>query len=98
MQVGRRIRETRSSAMHSSCQTRALNPDARGQGARPFDILVSGPAGNVLFLALLKKESLKPSLATMSAKASERVIADAPGIGRRVLSLGRSATRTTSST
>ena len=43
------------------------------------DILVAGPAGNVLFPALLMKEDLKPSLTTTHAKASRRVIADPPG-------------------
>jgi len=40
-----------------------------------FDILVSRPAGNVLFPALPMKAGLKPSLATTIAKASERVVA-----------------------
>jgi len=45
----------------------------------------SMPAGNVLFPALLMKEGLKPSLATTTAKASDRVIADPLGLGRRGL-------------
>jgi hypothetical protein len=46
------------------------------------DILVAWPAGNVLFPALLYESGLKPSLATTTAKASERVIADPPGLER----------------
>ena len=37
--------------MHSSCQTRALNLYVSGQGTRPFDILVSGPANERGFKA-----------------------------------------------
>jgi len=43
------------------------------------NILVAGPAGNVLFPALLYESGLKPSLATTTAKVSERVVADPPG-------------------
>ncbi|HEY8875615.1 MAG TPA: hypothetical protein VIM32_03045 [Desulfosporosinus sp.] len=43
------------------------------------DIRVRLPAGNVLFPALPMKVGLKPSLATTTAKASERVIADLLG-------------------
>ena len=51
------------------------------------DILVAVPAGNVLVSRPADESGLKPSLATTTAKASERVIA-APlarvdGVGRQ---------------
>ncbi|HZK85539.1 MAG TPA: hypothetical protein VFC58_12915 [Desulfosporosinus sp.] len=47
------------------------------------DVLVAGPAGNVLVSRPTDESGLKPSLATMTAKASERVIADPLGLGTR---------------
>jgi len=51
-----------------------------GRVSGKSDIRVRLPAGNVLFPALPMKEGLKPSLATTTTKASERVIADPLGL------------------
>ncbi|WP_407306820.1 hypothetical protein [Desulfosporosinus sp. SB140] len=61
--------------MRSSCQTRALNPDASGQGAGQCNIPVARPAGNVLFPALLHESGFKAEFGYDSRRGFARVSA-----------------------
>ena len=62
--------------MRSSCQTRALTRDASTQGARPTRRPCRMVGGKRPVPRPDDESGLKPSLATTSAKASRRVIAD----------------------
>jgi len=65
--------------MCSSCQTRALFLDASGQGARQIGHPCPVAGGKRPVSRPADEIGIKPSLATTTAKASERVIADPQG-------------------
>ena len=68
--------------MRSSCQTRALSLDAGGQGARQIGHPCPVAGGKRPVSRPADESGLKPSLATTIVKASDRVIADPPGLRR----------------
>jgi len=78
------MRESRdtSLAMRSPCQTRPLIPDVSTQGSRPKRHPCRMAGGKRPVSRPAEERGLKPSLATTTAKASERVIADPSGLGQ----------------